>query len=86
MSLFIPLNTILNQTQHEWLVSHGIVKKDSQRKLDHHVVEMKEQYHGYFNKLWTTWSDSTLNHWLVEHNIIKSQSQIKRENMSELVS
>ena len=73
-------------SKHEWLVSHGVIKSDFEKKRDALVKQMQHYYYTPQQHVWDTWTDSQLRQWLIEHELIKSDAQIKKEKMQKLVA
>lgn len=71
--------------QHEWLVQHGIIKSDYQKKRDALTKQMQRYYYDVNDSVWSTWSESDLKAWLVKHDIIKSDAQIRKDKAVKLV-
>lgn len=80
------VKTLFTSLQHEWLVSHGVIKSDFEKRRDALVGKLQQYYYGPQDAVWSTWSESELKQWLVEHNVVKSDAQIKKEKMQKLVA
>jgi len=72
--------------QHHWLVSHNLVKSDSEKKREVLVNLMQKYYYTVTDTAYSSWSDSQLKEWLVDHDIIKSNAQASRDKMLKLVA
>jgi len=72
--------------QHEWLITHGLIKSDYEKKRDALEAKMALYYYNINDSVWSTWGDSDLKAWLVEHGIVKTDAQIKRDKLVKLVA
>ena len=73
------------QFQHEWLVNHGIIKSDYEKKRDALRKMMETYYYDVNDTVWSSWADSELKAWLVDHNIIKPEAQLRKDKLRKLV-
>jgi len=73
-------------SQHHWLVSHNIVKSNSEKKREALVKLMHQYYYSVSDTAYSSWSDSQLKKWLVDHGIMKSDAQASRDKMLKLVA
>lgn len=71
--------------QHNWLVSHNIIKPDYEENRDSLIDHMKRYYYDIQDTAYSSWTDSQLKTWLVEHDIIKGDAQIKRDKMMKMI-
>jgi hypothetical protein len=72
--------------QHHWLVSHNLVKSDSEKKREALVKLMHQYYYSVSETVYSSWSDSQLKKWLVDNGIMKSDAQASRDKMLKLVA
>lgn len=72
--------------KHEWLVAHGLIKSDYEKKRDAVVEKMQYYYYTPQEHVYDSWSDSELRQWLIDHNVIKSDAQVKKDKMRKLVA
>ena len=80
-------STLLNFVfQHHWLVSHNLVKSDSEKKREALVKLMHQYYYSVSDTVYSSWSDSQLKKWLVDNGIMKSDAQASRDKMLKLVA
>lgn len=76
---------ILIASQHEWLVSHHIIKSDFEKNRDKLRAELEKYYYGPSDRVWSTWSDSEMRAWLIDHGVIKSDAQVTRDKMQKML-
>ena len=91
--LYVEQNTIdlklqeltMKFIQHEWLVTHGIIKSDHPKLRSELVTRMGAFYYHPLDSVYSTWSESQLRQWLINHGIIKSDVQMKKDKLLRLV-
>lgn len=76
----------LTYQQHQWLVHHGLMKSDVQKKREELRNLMDQYYYGVHDTVWSTWSESDLRNWLIAHDIIKPESKASVDKLRKLVS
>jgi Putative nuclear envelope organisation protein len=76
---------LVHRNQHEWLVQHGIIKSDYEKKRDALRKLMENYYYEAGDTAWSSWSDSDLREWLVDHNIIKPDAHPRKDKLRKLV-
>lgn len=67
----------------DYLVSHGILKSDTQKTRDQYLKYMKEHYAAVADPVWEAWSDSYMRGWLVSKGLIKTDYQKNRDYLVE---
>lgn len=71
--------------QHDWLVSHDVIKSDFEKNRDKLRAQLESYYYTPADRVWTTWSDSELRGWLIKHGYVRSDTQISRDKMLKMV-
>lgn len=58
-----------------WLVSHSVIKSDTQIAREKLVKLIEDNYSNAQDTLWSAWSDSQMREWLVEHGVTNVPAQ-----------
>jgi hypothetical protein len=71
---------------HNWLVSHGVIKSDSQIQRDKLVKMVQDNYGNAQDTVWAAWTDSQMRDWLIEHGYLRTDAQKTRDELIKLMN